>query len=137
MRALRKVGSLTEAGSLRRGSLGGDPSEKRNPPQKWGVPSEKRVFADKGVHALEAVPSQKRKPQRSPGHRKPGTRHQRRRPLTHRSCLAPPQAAAGPQAVSGGEVGSGPLGSHGGSSLRWRPRWRLRRRRQDDGRTTD
>lgn len=36
MRALRKVGSLTEAGSLRRGSLGGDPSEKRNPPQKWG-----------------------------------------------------------------------------------------------------
>lgn len=26
------------------------------------VPSEKRVPANKGVHALEAVPSQKRKP---------------------------------------------------------------------------
>lgn len=27
-----------------------------------GVPSEKRVLSNKGVHALEAVPSQKRKP---------------------------------------------------------------------------
>lgn len=133
--------------------------ERREPTEKWGLsqtwgpsvkedPSERRRFptevgdslteagppTDKGVHALEAVPSEKRKPQRSPGHRKPVPRHQRRWPLTHRSCSAPPRATAESPATSGGGVRSSPLGSCGGSSLRWRPRWR---QRQDDGRRTD
>lgn len=57
--------------------------------------------------------------------------------LANRSCSAPPREAAGPRAASGGRVGSGALGSRGGGSLRWCPRWRRRQRRQDDGRSTD
>lgn len=93
--------------------------EKRRSPTEVGDSFTEASPADKKVHTLEAVPSQKRKPQRSPGHRKPGTRHQRRWPLTHRSCSAPPQAAARSRAASGCGVGSSPLGSRSGSSLRW------------------
>lgn len=120
---------------------GGVPQRSGGPSGKWGVPGEggsplreAGVPSDKRVRAPKAVPSEKRKPQRSPGHRKPGTRHRRRRPLTHRSCSAPLRVAAGPRVASGGGVRSDQLGSRGGGSLRWRPR---RQRRQDDGRPTD
>lgn len=143
---LREVGrgSLKEAAALGEGAPhGGRRSLKEmGHPQGREAPIREAGFREAGLlrqggPRMEAAPSEKRKPQRSPGHRKPGTRHQRRPPLTHRSCSAPLRAAVRPWAASGGRVVSSPLGFRGGSSFRWRPRWRRRGDRTTDYRRTN
>lgn len=110
-------GGVSETGPSENGPL----NEAGGPSKRWGTLRKEaplrrqRSLREAGstrqrVHAWKRPPSEKRKPQRSPGHRSQRPPPAAASALTHRSCSAPLRAAAGPQTAWGGKVGSVRLG---------------------------